>query len=281
MATIRNLKDILKPNYGVDVGESGTTPVIKDSGSTLSFFDANRRVGDNTRINIGSSPNSNTGDPIRTAFIKVGNFMEAAYMADSDKDRRLVRFEKPFGDSDFRLLGLRNPNQIRWDSDAVHTKLGTIGGIDSDQFASLSPGDTIILSSRIPSSSRQVFLDKYSRALPHGRIDINSVALKNGEYSVNAPAYLRMGDDGLLKVEGEVTLNQMGLDFDGALARLQQGTQSSKLSAADQRILYDDLVTTQGTTGSSFRVDADNVEDAFAEVMAKLVRVGYDAGYYG
>ena len=144
MATIRNLKDILKPNYGVDVGESGTTPVVKDSGSTLSFFDSNRRVGDNTRINIGSSPNSNTGDPIRTAFIKVGNFMEAVYMSDSDKDRRLVRFEKPFGDSDFRFLGLRTPDQIRWDSDAVHTKLGTVGGIDSDTFASLSPGDTII-----------------------------------------------------------------------------------------------------------------------------------------
>jgi len=276
----RNLKDILKPNFGDGVGVSGTAPVKKDNGSTLDFFDSNRRLKDNTRINIGTSANSNTGDPIRTAFIKVGNFMEASYMADSDKDRRLLRMEKPFGDSDFRLLGVKTPNEIRFDSDAVHTKLGVIG-IDSDSFASLKPGDTIILSERIEPTSRSDFAAKFSRAIPHGRIDINTVALKNGEYGVNAPAYLRMGADGLLKVEGEATLQGMGLDFDGAIARLQQGTQTSKLSAADQRILYDDLVETQGVTNSSFRVDADNVEDAFAEMMAKLIRVGYDAGYYG
>ena len=276
----RNLKDILKPNYGDGVGESGTAPVTKDNGSTLDFFDSNRRLKDNTRINIGTSANSNTGDPIRTAFIKVGNFMEASYMADSDKDRRLLRMEKPFGDSDFRLLGVQSPDQIRFDSDAVHSKIGVIG-IDSDSFASLKPGDTIILSERIAPTSRSDFAAKFSRAIPHGRIDINTVALKNGEYGVNAPAYLRMGSDGLLKVEGEATLQNMGLDFDGAIARLQQGTQTSKLSAADQRVLYDDLVETQGVTNSSFRLDADNVEDAFAEMMAKLIRVGYDAGYYG
>lgn len=276
----RNLKDILKPNYGDGVGESGTAPVTKDNGSTLDFFDSNRRLKDNTRINIGTSANSNTGDPIRTAFIKVGNFMEASYMADSDKDRRLLRMEKPFGDSDFRLLGIQSPDQIRFDSDAVHSKIGVIG-IDSDSFASLKPGDTIILSERIAPTSRSDFTAKFSRAIPHGRIDINTVALKNGEYGVNAPAYLRMGSDGLLKVEGEATLQNMGLDFDGAIARLQQGTQTSKLSAADQRVLYDDLVETQGVTNSSFRLDADNVEDAFAEMMAKLIRVGYDAGYYG
>ena len=108
-----------------------------------------------------------------------------------------------------------------------------------------------------------------------------TVRLKNNEYSINAPAFLKVGDDGLLKVQTEFALDQVGLDFDGALERLSAGTQKSKLSAADQKQLYQDFNDVPGLTSSSFRLSASNVEDAFAELMARQVRVGYDAGFYG
>ena len=145
----------------------------------------------------------------------------------------------------------------------------------------MKPGDTVFLTDRIDPSGRQAFIDKYSRSNPHGRIDINTVRLKNNEYSVNAPAFLKVGDDGLLKVQTEFALDQVGLDFDGALERLSAGTQKSKLSAADQKKLYQDFNDVQGLTSSSFRLSASNVEDAFAELMARQVRIGYDAGFYG
>ena len=278
-----NLRDILVPNFGFQDSDTqvGIAPVNTQAG-TISFNDANRIVKNNVRINIGSSPNSNTGDPLRTAFIKVGNFMEAVYRADSDKDLRIKRFETPVGDSDFRILGVKTGNDLRWDSDAVHPNLGNATtGFDSDTFAGLKPGDTVVLVDRIDPSNRQDFVDKFSRSNPHGRIDINTVRLKNNEYSINAPAFLKVGSDGLLKVQTEFALDQVGLDFDGALERLSAGTQKSKLSSAEQKQLYKDFNDVQGLTSSSFRLSASNVEDAFAELMARQVRVGYDAGFYG
>jgi len=277
----RNLSDILKPNYGDGPGEVGTAPVKNDAGTEVAFNSAARRVKNNVRINIGNSPNSNTGDPLRTAFIKIGNFMEAVYATDSDKNRRLLRLEKPTGDSDFRILGIKTSAQIQWDSDATFTKRGVAGGIDSDAFKNLSEGDVVLLSTNVANQSRQSFRDNFARSNPYGRVDINTVNVRNGEYGISAPAFLKVGSDGLLKVETEFSPKDLRLDFDGALSRLQAGTQSSKLSASDQRTLYKDFNDIEGDTASSFRISADNIEDAFAEMMARLVRVGYDAGYYG
>ena len=92
---------------------------------------------------------------------------------------------------------------------------------------------------------------------------------------------VKVGADGLLKVQTEFSLDQVGLDFDGALSRLSAGTQTGKLAAADQQKLYSDFNEIQGLTNSSFRISADNVEDAFAELVARQVRIGYDAGFYG
>ena len=57
-----------------------------------------------------------------------------------------------------------------------------------------------------------------------------------------------------IKVQTEFALDQVGLDFDGALERLSAGTQKSKLSAADQKQLYQDFNDVQGLTSSSFRL---------------------------
>ena len=104
---------VLVPNFGFQDSDTqiGIAPVNTQAGA-LAFNDTNRIVKNNVRINIGSSPNSNTGDPLRTAFIKIGNFMEAVYRADSDKDLRIKRFETPVGDSDFRILGVKSSNDL-------------------------------------------------------------------------------------------------------------------------------------------------------------------------
>lgn len=276
----RNLKDILKPNYGDTAGEIGVAPVIGNDGGDLDFGSNKRLVKNNVRINIGSSPNSNTGDPLRTAFIKVGNFMEAAYIADSDKDRRLLRLEKNAKDSDFRFLGPIVKNNIDNSASLDSDIAAEVGYIDSDTFSVLKPGDTFILTDNIVLQSRQNFVDKFDRGDTKSRIDIDTVTQKNGEYGINAPAFLKMGDDGRLKVSSEFLTQNFAVDFDSALSRLSAGTQDSKLTLAEQQNLYNDLNNITNNLGS-FRLDAKNVEDAFAEMMARLVRVGYDAGYYG
>jgi len=44
----------------------------------------NYTVNTNTRVNIGTSPNSNDGDPLRTAFQKLNNFIEAVYRTNTN-----------------------------------------------------------------------------------------------------------------------------------------------------------------------------------------------------
>jgi len=85
MSTEFYLQKHLKP--------SGNTvmPSVLDSDLVgISFFDVAKRITDKTTVvDIGESPNSNTGDSMRTAFVKINNFMEASYWADRDMSREL------------------------------------------------------------------------------------------------------------------------------------------------------------------------------------------------
>lgn len=274
-----NLKDFLKPNYGDGAGEVGVAPVSDSEGNTVAYGSSARLVKENVRPNVGSGANTNTGDPLRTAFIKIGNFMEAVYLADADKAERITGLEKDYtGDKEFRFLGPIDPDDLR--NDASYTPPSASTYLDSDTFNALLVGDTVLLTQTIDPLSRADFVARYDRSGSRSRIDVNSVDIKNGEYSINAPALLRIDSDGRFDVVSEFKTKNFKIDFDGALARLQSGTQSSKLTAAQQQAYYNDLNTITNNIGS-FRLDADNVEDAFAEIMARLVRVGYDAGYYG
>lgn len=55
--------------------------VIDDAGNILYYTSVNRKTTDSTLINLGSGPNTNNGDPLRIAFAKINNFMEASYWA--------------------------------------------------------------------------------------------------------------------------------------------------------------------------------------------------------
>jgi len=73
------LEEILYPK-----GKSATLPdilpsVLDSDSQEVEYFGTNRKTSESTVVNIGDSPNSNTGDALRTAFIKMNNFMEAVY----------------------------------------------------------------------------------------------------------------------------------------------------------------------------------------------------------
>ena len=73
------LEDILYPK-GKSAADPNVMPSVLDSdGTEVSYFNAKRKTSESTVVDIGDSPNTNTGDALRTAFIKVNNFMEATY----------------------------------------------------------------------------------------------------------------------------------------------------------------------------------------------------------
>lgn len=93
-------EDILYPR-----GKSSALPdvmpsVLDSDGDEVTYFDGKRKTTESTVVDIGDSPNSNTGDALRTAFIKINNHMEAIYwwseqinhkFADIDSDMAAVK----------------------------------------------------------------------------------------------------------------------------------------------------------------------------------------------
>ena len=57
-----------------------SVPVVKDAdGNPVSYLNGNLLTDTFTTVNLGDTPNSNNGDPLRLAFAKINNFMEASY----------------------------------------------------------------------------------------------------------------------------------------------------------------------------------------------------------
>lgn len=104
--------NVLDPNLLPDVHDS--------DGQVIGYLDSDRITNTVSAVDVGDSPNSNSGDPLRLAFIKLNNFMEASYwtneriakdlfsldqgiyrldQADSEIHRRIDQT-----DSDIRLL---------------------------------------------------------------------------------------------------------------------------------------------------------------------------------
>ena len=72
-------EDILNPR-GKSAALPNVMPSVLDSdGKEVSYFSGKRKTTEATVVDIGDSPNSNTGDALRTAFIKINNHMEAVY----------------------------------------------------------------------------------------------------------------------------------------------------------------------------------------------------------
>lgn len=65
---------------GRSTSEPDLMPNVLDSdGNTVKYSSSKRKTTEATVVNLGDSPNSNNGDPLRTAFAKINNFIEASY----------------------------------------------------------------------------------------------------------------------------------------------------------------------------------------------------------
>ena len=93
---------------GRSVSEPDLIPNVQDSdGNIIQYTSSNRITSESTVVDIGTSPNSNDGDPLRTAFIKINNFIEAEYLTNEIIDQELnwLEFFGPF-------LGIREYSDL-------------------------------------------------------------------------------------------------------------------------------------------------------------------------
>ena len=82
------LPDHLWPK-GRSITEPDLMPAVRDSdGNTVLFTSNRRKTTESTVVDLGDSPNSNNGDPLRTAFAKVNNFIEATYWWDESINQK-------------------------------------------------------------------------------------------------------------------------------------------------------------------------------------------------
>lgn len=97
------LDDILYPK-GKSSSDPTTMPSVLDSdGIELDYFDVRRKTSEATVVDIGDSPNTNTGDALRTAFIKINNFIEANYWWSENLNAKLNDLDSDIADVKARL----------------------------------------------------------------------------------------------------------------------------------------------------------------------------------
>ena len=70
----KRLEDFLDPRG------NGKVPNVLDADGNIVSSDSDNIITDNfTAVDLGDTPNSNNGDPLRLAFAKINNFIEASY----------------------------------------------------------------------------------------------------------------------------------------------------------------------------------------------------------
>lgn len=85
-----NLKDYLEPG-------TGTIPPVNDpSGNPVTQI--TKESDESVSVDVGSSPNSNTGDPLRIAFVKINNFIEAGYQQSIAMDAKFRNYDSDLYD---------------------------------------------------------------------------------------------------------------------------------------------------------------------------------------
>ena len=98
-----DLKSILYPK-GKSAGQPDVMPSVLDSdGLEVEYYGSNRITTEATVVDIGDSPNTNTGDALRTAFIKINNFMEANYWWNEHLNTKLNDLDSDISDIKARL----------------------------------------------------------------------------------------------------------------------------------------------------------------------------------
>lgn len=79
----RNLKAHMW--HSGNLSNPDTLPDVYDNEGQIVTKDT-RLLSNSSAVDVGDSPNSNTGDPLRLAFIKVNNFMEASFWTNTAID---------------------------------------------------------------------------------------------------------------------------------------------------------------------------------------------------
>ena len=237
---------------GRSASEPDLIPNVKDSdGNTIQYTSNLRRTSESTVVDIGSSPNSNDGDPLRTAFIKINNFIEADYITNEIIDQELNRLEffGPFlGIMDYVDLPL---NMISDKNVAVVKTTLTAAG-----FASWNTNYPNISSSGISLSEGNVILHKGS---------IVQYNKSNNNYDV------------IYQNSGDFT----AYDFGTSLSRFKDGTADADLTPAKQQELYNRFNETEAGSNINNNVKSRNVNDAITETHLRFSNRGFDSGYYG
>ena len=95
------LTDHLWPK-GRSLTEPDLMPNVLDSDGAEVFYTSDKRkTTDATVVNLGSSPNANNGDPLRTAFSKINNFIEASYWANDGINAKFRDIDSEFREGIF------------------------------------------------------------------------------------------------------------------------------------------------------------------------------------
>ena len=145
-----NLDHYLWPK-GKSVAEPDLMPSVKDSdGDVVDFYDEKRKTTQATVVDLGDSPNSNNGDPLRTAFAKINNFIEASYwwsdglvQKHNDHDSDFNELFTTFNIVDDRL---RVTAQTVFDSDVIiEGNLTTLGNTTNVLTKNLQIDDSVIV----------------------------------------------------------------------------------------------------------------------------------------
>lgn len=118
------LEDHLYPR-GRSVNEPTLMPNVLDSdGNAIPFNSPKRKTTEATVVNLGDSPNSNNGDPLRTAFAKINNFIEASYWANEAINQKLGANDSELRDGIFIFGDIDSEYAIGgtdYDSDSFNT----------------------------------------------------------------------------------------------------------------------------------------------------------------
>lgn len=244
------MANTLLSDYLTKAGSTNRPSITDPANNNAVVSENDYTVNNNTRVNVGSSPNANDGDPLRTAFQKLNNFIEAVYRVNAN---------------------------VNTDISTLSSSGTFLGAKSYVEITGLSPNnnDTIILDHVITTTNPDL-TPVYTNF-----ITIESFTLSNGVYSIAGGSFLKYNNT---KSKFELDHNNGGsnvtFDFDGAVSRLAQGLANTTLTSLEQQQLYSEYQKLNQGASNSKRLQATTVEDAITELTVKSSTSGRDAGYY-
>ena len=252
MANSSNLRKHLNPKGNRN--DPNQLPNVLDSDGNVVLYNQGKWITtESTAVDIGDAPNSNSGDPLRTAFTKINNFIEASYWTNDGVNSEISRVEKhgPF-------LGVKKYNEL-----------------DSDTKLTNTTTSIVVLGEDLTKNSRVEWLRDYPR-IPEIGVPVieNQLFLPKGsilQWNSTAKNF---------KVVYVNSSKSQTFNFGQAITRLSSGTQNSSLTKEQQLNLYAQYNNTEAGINSSIDLKSRNIEDAIVEMHARYSQRGFDSGYY-